>query len=311
MFDAYNSALNSAMSFQDALQAQQENILNVYTFGYQENMTELVNTNFGLVMEETGKRTDPALPVFMKGEDMTKMAIDRNSPDAHFLVRDGNKEYLTRLGDFKYTRGQKASHTYIGRPFEERTYLTTKEGYYVMAYPIGRGPAKQDNRYKDPFSDTDHPRLGESPIMTEEKTIGANEPYQYGPMVPMDLTRGSNGLILDKYQKVKMSNNGVVSGLKDGLWVPLYKIAVVSIPNPDGLSTVGNTAYRLETEASGLRQKPSADTKIRPEFIEKSNVNNRLSAYEYKKQRLNLTTALSLQKSNAQLLQQFQQLLQS
>ena len=310
MFNAYDSAVNSTLTFQDALAERQENVLNAYTYGYQEKRSQLVNTDFGAVLEESSRNTDLVPPAFMKGEKLTKISIDTNFPSVFFVVKDGDKEYLTRLGDFKYTRKQKLKDTYIGQPFEERSYLTTKDGYAVMGYPIGKGPVKQESRYKDPFNEVDHPRLGESPIKTDKKTIGENIPYEFGPQVPIDLTRGKNGLILDKYRDLEVSSKGIISGYKDGIWVPLYKISLASVPNPEELSKIGNTAYRTENEKSGLRTKPPSDVTIRPESIEKSNVNTKLSSYEYKKMKLNLTTAISLQKANNQILQQYQSILQ-
>jgi flagellar hook protein FlgE len=130
-------------------------------------------------------------------------------------------------------------------------------------------------------------------------------------MVPIDLTRGKNGLILDRYEKVETTDDGIIRGFRDGLWVPLYKVSLVSVPNPSGLAAIDDTPYRLETEASGLRTNAPEGVKLYSERVEKSNVNLKLSSYEYQKLRNNVTLANSLQRSNAQLLQQFQQLLNS
>lgn len=311
MFDAYIDTLNSTLAFSEALERRQDDILNLHTFGYKEKGKRFIDTDFGVVFDETQNKMQDIVPhVFMKGENMTKMAINRDFPSVFFVTKKGDQEFLTRLGNFKYTRKQREKDTYIGKPLEERVYLTTQDGYNVMGYPIGKGPLKQEKRFKDPFSDIEHPRLGDSPIKTDEKEIGKNQPMEYGPMVPIDLTRGENGLILDKYTKVKTGKDGIIRGFKDGLWVPLYKISMGSVPNPEGLAQVKNTAYMIETEESGLRKDAPKGVTIMPEAIERSNVNTKLASYDYKKYKFNMTVALSLQKSNMQLLQQFQQLLQ-
>ncbi len=309
MFNAYVDALNSTLTFEHALEEQQNNLLNTNTWGYQERRQILGPSSFGVILRAEENNTQPGVTVFLKGEKVTKLAIDESTPEAHFLVKDGDKEYLTRLGDFKYSRQQRAANTYIGQPFEERIYLTTQEGYHVMGYPIGRGPVTQDKRYKDPLSATDPVLFGESPIQTGEKVIGSNEPLQKGPLVPIDLTRGSNGLILDRYEDLRTSKKGVIEGLSKGLWVPLYQVATFSVPNPTALARIGDTAYRVETEGSGLRQNPSGDVKIRPEHLEKSNISTKYSSYLYKNMRNNLNLATQLQRSNNQIFQQFQSLL--
>ncbi len=309
MFNAYIDALNSSLSFNEALAEQQNNLLNFNTYGYRDKRSRLAPSSFGVVLGEMQPNSAAGIPTYIKGETVTKLAIDGTYPQSFFVVKDKDKDYLTRLGDFKFTRKQRAANTYIGQPFEERTYLTTQDGYYVMGNAIGRGPAKQARRFKDPLSSPEPVLLGESPIETDEKDIGENEPVQKGPLVPIDLTRGSNGLILDRYEDVRVAKTGTIEGLRKGLWVPLYKISLVSVPNPDGLISKGNTAYQIETEESGLRINAPEGIKVRSEYVEKSNVNLKYDSYMYKNLRNSLNLALSLQKSNNQIFQQFQALL--
>jgi flagellar basal body rod protein FlgG len=309
MFNAYIDALNSTLTFEHALGKQQENLLNFNTLGYQEKREKLAPSSFGVILAGEENNGDVGFTTFIKGEKVTKMAIDSAYPNAFFLTKDGDKEYLTQLGDFKYSRQQRAANTYIGQPYEERTYLTTQDGYLVMGYPIGRGPTTQAKRFKDPLSAVDPVLFGESPIETPEKKIASNEPLQKGPQVPIDLTRGSNGLYLDRYEDLRTSSKGIIEGLRKGLWVPLYQVSLYSIPNPTALARIGDTAYRVETEKSGLRQSPPPDVKVRAEHVEKSNVNLKYNSYLYKNMRNNLNLAVSLQRSNNQIFQQFQQLL--
>ncbi len=309
MFNAYIDALNSSLSFNEALAEQQNNLLNFNTYGYRDKRSKLSPSSFGVVLGEMQTNPSAGFPTYVKGETVTKLAIDRDYPQSFFVVRDKDKDYLTRLGDFKFTRKQRAENTYIGQPFEERTYLTTQDGYYVMGNAIGKGPAKQARRFKDPLTSPEPVLLGESPIETDDKDIGKNEPIQKGPLIPIDLTRGENGLILDRYEDVKVSKNGTIEGLRKGLWVPLYKISLASVPNPDGLIAKGNTAYQIETEESGLRINAPEETKVRAEYVEKSNVALKYDSYMYKNLRNSLNLALSLQKSNNQIFQQFQSLL--
>jgi len=311
VFNAYTDALNSTLTFEHALGEQQENLLNFNTFGFQESRRSLIPSSFGVILGTENPDTEPAFSLFIKGEKITKMAIDRDFPSAFFLVKDKEKEYLTRLGDWKYSRQQRAANTYIGQPYEERTYLTSQDGYHVMGYAIGRGPVTQAKRFKDPLNTVDPILLGDSAIETAEKQIGGQEPLQKGPLVPIDLTRGSNGLILDRYEDLRLSKKGIIEGLRKGLWVPLYQVATFTVPNIDGLARVGSTSYRTETEESGLRQNSSNDVKLRSEHVEKSNVNLKYDSYIYKNLRNSLNLALSLQKSNNQIFQQFQQLLTS
>ncbi len=309
MFDAYNNSVNSSLTIQDALKYKQEDLLNVNTPGYQYTNRKLRNSGFGLILEENQKTQDPKAAIFMKGEKLTKVSIDDKYPFVYFLVKDDKNEYLTQLGDFKYTRTKKVEDTYIGKQNEERTYLTTQKDYLVMGYPIGSGQVKQKQRYKDPFNNVEHPILGESPILTQEKIIGKDLEYKFGPMVPIDLTRDSNGLILGRYTEVELDSKGIVYGNRKGLLVPLYKLALASIPNPQGLASIGDTPYFKETEESGLRQKPPEGVTVRPETLLNSNVNTKFTANDFKKLKLTLTTALSLQKVNNQIMQEFQGIL--
>jgi flagellar basal body rod protein FlgG len=309
MFNAYTNAINSTLTYEHALGSQQDNLLNAYTLGYQGKRERLAPSSFGVIMQGEENDSNTGTTTFVKGEKVTKLAIDGDYPSSFFVVQDGDKQYLTRLGDFNYTRKQRAANTYIGQPYEERTYLTSQEGYFVMGYPIGRGPVTQEKRFRDPLSATDPVILGESPIETKEKEIGTNEPLQKGPMVPIDLSRGSNGLILDRYEDLKVSTKGIVQGLSKGLWVPLYQVALVSVPNPSGLAKIGNTAYRVETEQSGLRQNAPADVKVRREHVEKSNVNLKYSSFLYKNTRNMLNIGVQMNRSNNTIFQQFLQLL--
>ncbi len=309
MFNAYTDSVNSTLSFTAGLEAQQNNLVNNNTWGYQENRFNMIPTSFGVLMQDLGLNPEKDVgTVFIKGENVTKLSVDKDYPPAYFVVRDGSKEYLTRLGNFKYTRTQRAKNTYIGQPMEERTYLTTQDGYMVMGQPIGKGPVTQAKRYRDPLSATD-PVFLQSTVQTEEKKIGTQEKIQKGPVVPIDLTRGSNGLILDRYEDLRTSKTGIIEGLRKGLWVPLYQIQLVSVPNENALTKVRQTDYRVETEASGLRQDAAGMARIRSEQVEKSNVNLKLASYDYKKLRNDLNLSLVLQKSNASLFQQFQSIL--
>ncbi|MFN5540506.1 MAG: hypothetical protein ACK481_10705 [Candidatus Melainabacteria bacterium] len=309
MFNAYTDSVNSTLSFTAGLEAQQNNLVNNNTWGYQENRFNMIPTSFGVLMQDLGLNPEKDVgTVFIKGENVTKLSVDKDYPPAYFVVRDGSKEYLTRLGNFKYTRTQRAKNTYIGQPMEERTYLTTQDGYMVMGQPIGKGPVTQAKRYRDPLSATD-PVFLQSTVQTEEKKIGTQEEIQKGPLVPIDLTRGSNGLILDRYEDLRTSKTGIIEGLRKGLWVPLYQIQLVSVPNENALTKVRQTDYRVETEASGLRQDAAGMARIRSEQVEKSNVNLKLASYDYKKLRNDLNLSLVLQKSNASLFQQFQSIL--
>ncbi|HEY9886302.1 MAG TPA: hypothetical protein V6C96_03470 [Vampirovibrionales bacterium] len=287
--------------------------MNFNTFGYKTERPKLASSSFGVILAGKDKIMSPALSAFMKGEKVTKLSIDRDWDGVFFMAKDdeSQKEYLTRLGDFKYTRTQRAKNTYIGKPLEERTYLTTQDDYLVMGYPIGKGPVTVAERFKDPLIDPSTGNLGDSAIRTEKRDVGKNIPYQFGPLVPIDLTRGPNGLILDRYENLEVNSQGIVRGLKDGLWVPLYKMALFSVPNQDGLASIGNTPYRVETEESGLREKAPDGVKIRNEQIEKSNVDLRYDSYHYRNLRNSLQLALQLQRSNTQLFQQFQQLIPS
>ncbi len=310
MFGAFLDSINSTVSLTEALEQSQDVLSNAYTPGYQQSRPKLAFSDFGVLLGEPEKVDSGNSLIFYRGEKVTKLAIDRDFPQVHFLVRNGKSEYLTRLGDFTYTRRQRSSETYIGQPLEERTYLSTREGFPVLGYPVGRGPYKQEKRYKDPLSTSDPVILGESPIQNPAKDIGKNEPLQLGPLVPIDLTRGANGLYLDRYEKLETNKEGIIMGLRKGLWVPLYQVAMVSVPNPAGLARVDNTAYRLENENSGLRQAAPNNVRVRAENLEKSNINVKLASFDYKKLRTNLSLAFNLQKSNAQLMQQFSQLLQ-
>ena len=311
MFPAYINAINSTASFDQALNLVQQNLLNANTFGYQEQRQNFVSTDFGVIPDEPQLNLESVPPAFMKGEKVTKLFISKEFNHVYFVTQSPTgSEYLTRLGDFKYTRRARDKNTYIGEPNEERTYLTTRDGYYVIGQPIGKGPLLQDKRYQDPYSNPSYDYLGKFPIFADEKQLNPDEPYQYGPPVPIDLTRDKNGLVLGRYREVRFNSSGVLEGFRGGVWVPLYKVSLVTVDNPQGLAQV-NTVYRQETEESGLRKAAPDTVQVRPETVEKSNVTPRLSSYTYKKYRWSLNLALSLQRSNNRLMEAFQQVLSS
>jgi hypothetical protein len=65
VFNTYFDALNSSLSFNEALAAQQEHLLNANTYGYQSKRSYLAPSSFGVVMSHQQRVTDLAFTVLM------------------------------------------------------------------------------------------------------------------------------------------------------------------------------------------------------------------------------------------------------
>jgi|GEM_PF-2756148 len=306
MFSAYTVSNNSTLTQNNLLSAIQDDLINAKTNGYQGKKFRIASTEFGTVLADKYLDLQSSAPFFMRGEKITKMAISSDRQDAHFLLTNGEDKFLTRVGDFKLSYKEKAKNTYIGKPSQLRTYLVSSDGgKFVLGRPIGKGPIRQEKRPRDPLLLEEFPSVNNSPVFEPGRKIGGEVPYSYGPLVPIDLTRGKNGLILDRYSKVKLSKkSGIIEGLKDGLWVPLYKLPLFSVPNPHGLHQIPNSTLKTITEKSGKLIEVN-DVDILGEHIEKSNVSEKYSSVVYKMASSALNLAIVMNRNNLEVFRRY------
>ena len=309
MFSAYITANNSTLTQQELVSGIQDDLINAKTNGYQGKKFTTAGTSFGKVITKKYLDIDTSAPFFMRGEKLTKIAISKDRKDAHFLLTDGKKNFLTRVGDFTFSQRKRVDGTYLGKPNESRRYLVSTDGdKLLLGRPIGEGPITQDKRPRDPLLLDKFPDLSQSPIYHPKQKIGGDKEYAYGPLIPIDLTRGKNGLILNRYSKVQLSKKGVIEGYLDGLWIPLYKIQLCSVSNPHGLHQIGNSTLKRATPESGAIQEIDG-VEVLGEHIEKSNVSEKYSSYRYKSENSALRLAIVMSRNNQQILQRYQNLL--
>ena len=276
MKDPYVNAVNIQAATRNWMDAVSENMVNMYTPGYRENMvtfkTFLDAVQLDGYLKNTGQ--GKAIP----GTSTENVFLEGNG---FFVVRnDEGRIAYTRLGEFK---------------FDSEGVYKASDGSKVQGYILN-----------------DH---GEIMAGTKTLTSAEfDETTANGGALSVPTTEiklwidPDNGKFLGKYDEYEIKGDGILYGKsnngKDA--TPLYKIAVMNFHNPQELYQYKD-GYFVETAESGRPVIGKAE--ITSGMIELSNIDFKANATYYQEAKMQMELSNKLISSYKQLLQNALQLL--
>lgn len=255
MFQTTSIASNAAQASLETVDFLTSNIINSETPGYNGKRYTFRDYMYGGMIEDSGKSWKQGRSIMRVGEP-TKMLL--RGQGFFTLINPHTNEILySRMGDFH---------------FDKNGYLETNDGYKVLGIPLQSNIQPQGN--------ADYKKLGPNyEISTFADPFGnpANRQYpqvspgaEIGRPIAINLTLDpTNGLYLGKYEKLRVDQNGVIWGKYGNSEVSLYKIAVNTFQNLNGLKA-HRDFYWKETTNSGPPLPSSAE--VFNNRIEGSNV---------------------------------------
>ncbi len=276
MLDTYVIAMNAQVTTARWVNDISENLMNVYTPGYQEKKVQFktfLNGSIGesyVNVREQGK----AIPansdenIYLEGQ-------------GYFVLRnDEGRIAYTRLGDFKFD-GEGVYRSSDGQ--EVQGYLLNEKG------EIMNGAKAVD---MEEFAGSDF-KGGENSIPT------TNIKMWIDPV---------NGYYLGKYEEFEFKDDGILYGKYDGgkVSVPLYKVAITNFYNPQKLFEIKKGQF-IETEDSGKAVIGKAE--VRGKNIEQSNVDFDAATMWYQQAQFQLSVVDLVAKQYRGLLEQVMGLL--
>ena len=220
MKDAYINAMNMQKSVDNWMNAISENLGNLYTPGYRENMTTfktyLDNVSPDLILKNQGQ--GKAIP----GTSPENVYLEGNG---YFVLRnDEGRVSYTRLGDFK---------------FDGNGVYCAPDGSKVQGYIV---------------NDKGEIMSGTKALNNEtyEKTIAEGGALAI-PTTEIKLwIDPDNGKYLGKYDEFEIKGDGILYGKANNgkETAPLYKLALMNFHNPQELFEFKQGQF-LETAYSG------------------------------------------------------------
>lgn len=276
MRDSYINAMNIQKTTVHWMNAISENMVNLYTPGYRENMvtfkTYLDNAIPDQVLKSTGQ--GKAIP----GTSPENIYLEGNG---FFVLRndDGGVAY-TRLGEFK---------------FDGEGVYKAADGSKVQGYILNdKGEIMSGTKSLDngSFEDT-IAQGGALAVPTTEIKLWIDP---------------DNGKYLGKYDEFEIKGDGILYGKanngKDS--TPLYKIATMNFHNPQELFEYKQGQY-VETAYSG---KPTIGKgEIRSGLIELSNIDFKANATYWKQANIQMNLSDKIMSTYKKLLESAMQLL--
>ena len=249
MKDAYISAMNIQKSSVNWMNAISENLVNLYTPGYRENMTTFKTY------------LDNAMPDRMlKKQDQGK-AIPGTSPENVFL--EGNGYFVVKNDEGR------VAYTSLGEfKFDGDGVYCAPDGSKVQGYIL---------------NDKGEIMSGTKALANDiyEKTIAQGGALSI-PTTEIKLwVDPDNGKYLGKYDEFEIKEDGILYGKSNNGkdTTPLYKLALMNFHNPQELFEFKQGQY-LETAYSG---KPVIGKgEIRSGLIELSNIDFKANAVFWK-----------------------------
>ncbi len=276
MLDAYITSMNAQITTARWINDISENLLNVYTPGYQEKKFRFSTFLDGAVGEsyvnvrEQGK----AIPgnaddnIYLEGQ-------------GYFVLRnDEGRIVYTRFGDFKFD-GDGVYRSSDGQ--EVQGYLLNEKGEIMNGAKAVDLENFEGKKFKD----------GADSIPT------TNIKLWIDPV---------NGYYLGKYEEFEFKDDGILYGKSDGgkINVPLYKVAITNFHNPGKLFEVKQGQF-IETEESG--QAVIGKAEVRGKVLEQSNVDFDAATVWYQQAQFQLSVADLIAKQYRTLLEQVMQLM--
>lgn len=280
MRDPFITAVNAEKAALGWFEDLAFNAANMYTPGYRERRMLFSNFINGVAYDELPYKAEQGKAI--PGRSSSNLFIEGKGM---FVVRkkDGGLVY-TRLGDFKFdadgTLVSEAGHKVQG-------YMTDEKGNIINSGAVQANPNGTPNN-------PGHSAGGPGHMPTTEINLW---------------TDPTNGKFFGKYDEYTVTSDGIVMGVaeKGKKTVPLYKIALVSFTNPEGLSQVDDNYY-VPTERSGEPQEGSGE--IMSGMLEKSNVGLRETVNYLAQAKLQLDVTQKLINTNKQLIQESLRLIQ-
>ncbi len=270
MRDYYINAMNMQKNTLNWMNSISENMVNLYTPGYRENMTTFKTY------------LDNAMPDrILKNQGQGK-AIPGTSPENVFLEGNGyfvlrndeGRVSYTRLGEFKFDG--------------EGVYKST-DGSKVQGYIL---------------NDKGEIMSGTKALTNDvyEKTIAEGGALAI-PTTEIKLwIDPDNGKYLGKYDEFEIKEDGILYGKSNNGkdTTPLYKIALMNFHNPQELFEFKQGQF-LETEYSG--QPVIGKGEVRSGLLELSNIDFKANAVYWQQARTQLDISGKIMSTQKQLMQ--------
>ena len=270
MRDYYINAMNMQKNTLNWMNAISENLVNLYTPGYRENMTTfktyLDNAMPDRVLKNQGQ--GKAIP----GTSPENVFLEGNG---YFVLRnDEGRVSYTRLGEFKFDG--------------EGVYKST-DGSKVQGYIL---------------NDKGEIMSGTKALTNEiyEKTIAEGGALAI-PTTEIKLwIDPDNGKYLGKYDEFEIKEDGILYGkANNGKDItPLYKLALMNFHNPQELFEFKQGQY-LETEYSG--QPVIGKGEVRSGLLELSNIDFKANATYWQQAKTQLEVSGKIMSTQKQLMQ--------
>ena len=276
MRDSYINAMNVQKNATHWMNAISENLVNIYTPGYRENMmtfkTYLDAAVPDMIMKNTGQ--GKAIP----GTSPENVYLEGNG---YFVLRndEGGIAY-TRLGEFK---------------FDGEGVYKAPDGSKVQGYIL---------------NDKGEIMSGTKSLSSEtfESTIASGGALAV-PTTEIKLwIDPDNGKYLGKYDEYEIKGDGILYGKANNgkETTPLYKLALMNFHNPQELFEYKQGQY-LETTYSG---KPVIGKgEVRSGLIELSNIDFKANATHWQEAKNQLDLSGKIMSTYKQLLQSAMELL--
>jgi len=271
MNDSFITALNTQKATVTWMDVLSENMSNIYTPGFRENVVNF-NTFMG-----ASEMDNPTKKLFQgKSTPGTSVSNLFLEGAGYFIVKNPEgKSVYTRLGEFT---------------FDKEGVYKNKDGYNVQGYILNdKGEVMQ----------------GTSAINSDiYQQTTANGGAMNIPTTNIKLwIDPNNGKYLGKYDDYEVKGDGVLYGKanKGQVMVPLYKVALANFHNPSGLYEIKQGQY-IETEDSGT---PVAGRgEVRSGLLEMSNVDFKGNIGYYQQAKVQLELTNKLISTNKQLLEE-------
>lgn len=271
MNDSFITALNMQSATANWMDSLSENLCNIYTPGYRENMVNFQTFLGGAIMDNPTKK-------LFQGKSTPGTANSNLFLEGagYFVLKNSDgKSIYTRLGDFT---------------FDKEGVYRNKDGYAVQGFILNdKGEVMQ----------------GTSAMGSDlYQQSGLNGGAMNIPTTNIKLwIDPNNGKYLGKYDDYEVKGDGILYGKanKGQTMVPLYKVANQNFQNPLGLYEIKPTQY-IETSESGPPVMGRGE--IRSGLLETSNVDMKGQISYFQQAKVQMELSNKLISTNKQLLEE-------
>jgi flagellar hook protein FlgE len=286
MNDPFISALNSQKACQSWFETIAYNLGNMYTPGFKQSQTTFAEYVNGVTTSTIPWNMDQGKAI--PGQGPTNLMIEGKS---FFVVRKEDASLrFTRLGDFKFN----AEGTLVNEAGDKVQGYLLNEAGEVMNTGDAEMAASAPGQTPPGPNNPSHAAGGPGHLPTTEINLWVDP---------------SNGKFFGKYDEYKIKGNGTVVGIanKGKVEDPLYKVALVSFVNPQGLAQPEDNMY-VQTALSG--EPVEGEGEVRSGVLEKSNVDTREQVSYLQQAKLQMEVSAKLISTNKSLLEEALRLIQ-